>query len=67
MEMVRLLWWNTTNNIHTAEFHIMKHLRMYTELSEHWLNLPLMMIPTQGICTFGHTKPDEVAEFHFQL
>jgi hypothetical protein len=32
MEIVGLLWWNTSNNVHFAEFHIAKHLRMYTEL-----------------------------------
>jgi hypothetical protein len=32
MEMVGLLWWNTGNDIHFAEFHTAKRLRMYTEL-----------------------------------
>jgi hypothetical protein len=32
LEMVELLWWNTSNDIHFSEFHIPKHLRTYREL-----------------------------------
>jgi hypothetical protein len=32
MEMVGLLLWNTSNYTNFAEFHIAKHLRIYTEL-----------------------------------
>jgi hypothetical protein len=33
MEIVGLLWWDTINDIHCAEFYIAKHLRTYTEIS----------------------------------
>jgi hypothetical protein len=32
VEIVGLLWCNTSNDIQFAELHIEKHLRMYTEL-----------------------------------
>jgi hypothetical protein len=32
VEIVWVLWWNTSSSIHFAEFHISKYLRTYTEL-----------------------------------
>jgi hypothetical protein len=32
VEMVGLLWWNANNDVHFAEFHIMKYLNVYIEL-----------------------------------
>jgi hypothetical protein len=32
IEMVGLVWWNTSNYIHFTEFHFAKHARTHMEL-----------------------------------